>query len=130
MSDFNYLSRREREIMDIVYASGEASLSRILEQMEAAPTRPALRSLLNILEDKGHLRHRKAGREFVYAPVRPAAEVGPSTLSRVVKTFFKGSLPQALAAYFSAPGSRLSAEEIREMEALIEKAKSRNRKHR
>lgn len=120
------LSRREREIMDIVCGEGEASVTQILEIMKDPPTRPALRSILTILESKGHLKHRKEGREFIYLTVYSKEKVGQSTISRVIRTFFDGSLPQALAAYLSDPKSRLTNEDISELETFIEEARTKS----
>lgn len=119
------LSRREREIMEIVFAAREATLSQILEQMSDPPTRPALRSLLTILEDKGHLLHHKEGREFVYRAVHSREQVGKSTLGRVLSTFFNGSLAQAVSAYLGDPRSTLTDSEIQELSQFIEQAKNR-----
>lgn len=119
------LSRREREIMEIVFAAREATLSQILEQMSDPPTRPALRSLLTILEDKGHLCHHKEGREFVYRAVHSREQVGKSTLGRVLSTFFNGSLAQAASAYLGDPRSSLTDSEIQELSQFIEQAKNR-----
>ena len=127
MKKIAHLSRREREIMDLVFAHGEATLSQILEGMEKAPTRAALRSILTILEGKGQLKHRQEGREFIYAPVHSRAEVGQSTLSRVIGTFFGGSLTQALAAYLSDPGTKLSEAEVAELRGFLDKAKTEKR---
>lgn len=118
------LSRREREVMDIIFAHSEATLSQILEDMESPPTRPALRSILTILEGKGHLTHRQdGGREFIYQPVHSREEVGQSTLSRVIGTFFGGSLTQAMAAYLSHPQTQLSADEVAELRRFLDEAK-------
>ena len=125
MMKLGQLSRREREIMDIVFARGEATLSQILDEMDAPPTRPALRSLLTILEGKGHLKHRQEGREFVYQPVHSRVKVGQSTLSRVISTFFGGSLSQAIAAYLSDPKTSLNDEEIAELKSFIEQARNK-----
>jgi predicted transcriptional regulator len=126
MSNQSQLTRREREIMDILFAlGGEGTITAIQEKMSDAPTRPALRSLLTILESKGHLKHRKEGREFVYAPMRSLSKEGQSTLSRVVSTFFNGSLTQAIASYLSNPQTRFTEEEIAELSSLIEQAKAR-----
>ncbi|MFC5457063.1 BlaI/MecI/CopY family transcriptional regulator [Prosthecobacter fluviatilis] len=126
MKKITQLSRREREVMDLVFAQGEATLSQILEGMEKAPTRAALRSILTILEGKGQLKHRQEGREFIYQPVHSREEVGQSTLSRVIGTFFGGSLTQALSAYLSAPGTKLSEEEVMELRGFLEQAKTGN----
>ena len=127
MSLSTQLSRREREVMDIIFARSEATLSQILEDMESPPTRPALRSILNILEGKGHLTHRQeGGREFIYQPVHSREEVGQSTLSRVIGTFFGGSLTQAMAAYLSHPQTQLSADEVAELRRFLDEAKPKN----
>ncbi len=123
MKNNTHLSRREREVMDLVFAQGEATLSQILEGMESPPTRPALRSILTILEGKGHLKHRQDGREFIYQPVHSREEVGQSTLSRVIGTFFGGSLTQAMAAYLSHPQTQLSADEVAELRRFLDEAK-------
>ncbi|MFZ2279963.1 MAG: BlaI/MecI/CopY family transcriptional regulator [Prosthecobacter sp.] len=127
MKKIAQLSRREREVMDLVFAQGEATLSQILEGMEKAPTRAALRSILTILEGKGQLKHRQEGREFIYQPVHSREEVGQSTLSRVIGTIFGGSLTQALAAYLSAPGTKLSDNEVAELRGFLDKAKTDKR---
>ena len=124
MKKIAQLSRREREVMDLVFAQGEATLSQILEDMDSPPTRPALRSILTILEGKGQLKHRQEGREFIYQPVHSRAEVGQSTLSRVIGTFFGGSLTQALAAYLSHPQTKLSEEEVTELRHFLDQAKT------
>ncbi|MCX6848076.1 MAG: BlaI/MecI/CopY family transcriptional regulator [Verrucomicrobia bacterium] len=127
MKKIAQLSRREREVMDLVFAQGEATLSQILEGMEKAPTRAALRSILTILEGKGQLKHRQEGREFILQPVHSRVEVGQSTLSRVIGTFFGGSLTQALAAYLSAPGTKLSDDEVAELREFLDKTKTDKR---
>lgn len=122
MKKIAQLSRREREVMDLVFAQGEAKLSQVLEGMEKPPTRAALRSILTILEGKGQLKHRQEGREFIYQPVHSRAEVGQSTLSRVIGTFFGGSLTQALTAYLSHPQTKLSEEEVTELRQFLDEA--------
>ena len=130
MKKIAQLSRREREVMDLVFAQGEATLSQILEGMEKPPTRAALRSILTILEGKGQLRHRQEAREFIYQPVHSREEVGQSTLSRVIGTFFGGSLTQALTAYLSAPGTKLSEGEVAELRGFLDKAKTDKKRQR
>jgi BlaI family transcriptional regulator, penicillinase repressor len=119
------LSRREREITDIVFAMNQATLSEILERMEDAPTRPALRSILTILERKGHLHHTKAGREFVYSATREKQQAGQSALRRVLDVFFGGSLPDAVAAHLASPAEKLDARELADLELLIAQAARR-----
>lgn len=130
MKKLQHLSRREREIMDIVFARSEATLSQILDDMHEPPTRPALRSILTILEGKGHLKHRQEGREFIYQPVHSREKVGQSTLSRVISTFFGGSLSQAVAAYLSDPGTQLKDDEVAELKAFIDQARSKTKSSR
>lgn len=123
MDAMQNLSRREREIMEIVFALRQATLSDIQTRMQDAPTRPALRSLLTILESKGCLTHTKRSREFVYAPTTEPASAGRSALRRVLDTFFEGSFGQALAAHLGDPRSRLSSEEVSELEAFLQEAR-------
>ncbi len=85
------LSRRERQIMDVIYASGEASALDVLSRLPDPPTKTAIRTLLKILEDKGHLTHRVDGQTFVYSPSRPRENAGKSALRRVLDVFFSGS---------------------------------------
>lgn len=121
------LSRREREIMDIIFSLKEATLSDVQARMQDAPTRPALRSLLTILESKGHLKHGKSGREFVYQPTQETERVGISALGRVVKTFFNGSIGQAMGAWLSDPKAKLSTDDLKELEDFLQQARSRKR---
>ncbi len=121
------LSRRERQIMDIVYAMGSATATQVLDGMPDAPTRTAVRTMLRILEDKGHLRHVKKGREFVYQPVRPRKRAGQSALRRTLETFFDGSLEKAVAAHLADPGAEPSAEELRRLVKLIRRAGGKGR---
>lgn len=119
------LSRREREIMDIIFALNQATLGEILDRMEHPPTRPALRSLLTILETKGHLRHGKTGREFVYEATHAKQEAGKSALKRVLDVFFGGSLPDALTAHFADPAKLPDRQELAALEQLVAEAAKR-----
>ena len=120
MTDFTKLSRREREIMEIVFTLEGATVSDILERISDPPTRPALRSLLGILESKGKLRHRKSGREFVYHATTTRGQAGRSALRKVIETFFSGSTGHAIASHLNDPRTRFSDDELRELAALIE----------
>jgi predicted transcriptional regulator len=124
------LSRRERQIMEIVYARSAppgtgATATEVLQDLPDPPTRTSIRTILRILEGKGHLTHTVEGREFVYQPVAPRTQVGRSALQSVLRAFFANSLPKALAAHFADPRTRLSPEEAQELQQLIEEAKSR-----
>ena len=120
-------SRRERQIMDIVFARGEASGAEIQERLPDPPTRGAMRVMLRILENKGQLRHRKRGREFLYTATRSRQQVGPSALRRVVNTFFGGSIRSAVAAHLAQPGADVSDEELRRLAQLIRQERSKGR---
>jgi predicted transcriptional regulator len=127
MKDPLQFSRRERQIMEAVYARGEASASQVLADLPDPPTRTAVRTFLRILEDKGHLGHRKEGREFIFRPTRPRQQVARSALRRMLSTFFGGSLEGAVAAYLSDPGTKLSSDEIQRLRELIAQAEKKGR---
>ena len=123
MSDPRQLSKRERQIMDAVYALGQATVSQVADGIPDPPMRGALRTLLRILENKGHLTHHKQGREFVYRPTKPRGQAGRSALGRVLDVFFAGSLENAVAAHLSDPRAKITPEELRRLSDLIERAK-------
>jgi predicted transcriptional regulator len=125
MSELHHLSRRERQIIEVVYAQGEATATDVLAHMPDPPTRTAVRTFLRILEEKGHLRHTKRGREFVYQPTRRRERAGQSALLRVVQTFFEGSLEKAVAAHLADPGAEVSPKELQRLSALIRQAKQK-----
>jgi predicted transcriptional regulator len=125
MSELHHLSRRERQIIEVVYAKGEATATDVLAHMPDPPTRTAVRTFLRILEEKGHLRHTKRGREFVYQPTRRRERAGQSALLRVVQTFFEGSLEKAVAAHLADPGAEVSPKELQRLSALIRQAKQK-----
>src|SRR3954468_7077917 len=125
MSDPLQLSKRERQIMDVIYAhGGEATVTRVLAEMPDPPMRGALRTLLRIMERKGYLTHRQEGREFIYRPTKPRGQAGRSALGRVLDVFFGGSLEHAVAAHLSDPrqAAALTPDERRRLSDLIEKA--------
>ena len=86
------LSRRERQIMDVVFAIGEATVNQVVEAIPSPPTAMAVRRMMHILEEKGHLRRRQSGREVIYAPRQTKAKAGRTAFERVLETFFGGSL--------------------------------------
>jgi predicted transcriptional regulator len=120
-----HLSRRERQIMDIVYARGKASAAAISEALPDPPSYSAVRTLLRILEEKGHLRHREDGPRYVYLPTRSRERESRSALKRVVQTFFQGSLANAVAALVDVEPNKLTPEEFKRIEEIIRKAKSK-----
>ena len=117
------LSRRERQIMDIIYALGQASATDVLAAMPDPPTRTAVRTMLRILEEKGHVRHRKKGREFLYVPTRPRKRAGQRAMQRVLRTFFDGSLEKAVAAHLADSSADLSLDELKRLAGLIRQAR-------
>jgi len=119
------LSRRERQILDILYAKGEAASADVLAALPDPPSYSAVRALLRILEEKGHARHEQRGTRYVYLPMVPHERARKSALSRVVKTFFDGSAAQAAAALVDS-GS-LSDEELKRLQSLIERARKEGR---
>ena len=121
------LSRREREIMDVVYARGEVSALDVVAGLADPPTKTAIRTLLKILEDKGHLTHRVDGQTYLYAASRPRENAGKSALRRVLDVFFGGSLEQALAVHLGDSTTDLPPDELRRLAALIQKARKKER---
>jgi BlaI family penicillinase repressor len=121
------LSRRERQIMDIVYAQGEASGAAVHAALPDPPSYSAVRALLAILVKKGHLKHRSEEGRYIYAPTRRRAQVGRSALRRVLDTFFEGSLEKAVAALLQGSDANLSQEELQRLGQLIQQARKEGR---
>jgi predicted transcriptional regulator len=122
-----HLSRRERQIMDIIYARGEATAAEVGEALPDPPSYSAVRTLLRILEEKGHLKHREDGPRYVFMPTEPHTKASRSALKRVVQTFFEGSLSNAVAALVDAEGGKLSAGELQRLEAIVKAARSKSK---
>jgi len=123
MSDPGQLSKRERQIMDVLWKAGEGTVTLVLAGLADPPGRTAVRTLLTILERKGHVKHRKAGREFIYRPARPRARAARSALRRVLDTFFAGSLEGAVAAGLADPSAKPTEAELASIAAMIEQAR-------
>ena len=121
------LSRRERQIMDVIYGRGAATAVEVVENLPDPPSKTAVRTLMRILEEKGHLKHVQRGREFVYQPTRPRLRAGRSAFQRVLATFFEGSLEKAVAAHLSDSAADLSAEELQRLADLIQEARKQGR---
>jgi predicted transcriptional regulator len=117
------LSRRERQIMDIIHGRGEATAADVNVAMPNAPSYSAVRALLRILEEKGFLKHREDGPRYVYLPTESREKARRSALQRVVETFFEGSLANAVASLVD--DEKLSPEELKRLEDVIQKAKAR-----
>jgi predicted transcriptional regulator len=116
------LSRRERQIMEIVYRKGSATASEVHAEMPDPPSYSAVRALLRVLLDKGHLRHRQDGPRYVYSATVPRERARRSALHRVVGTFFGGSVTDAVAALLALEPGRLDEEELARLSALVAEA--------
>jgi predicted transcriptional regulator len=128
MSDSHRLSRRERQIMEIVYRLGEASAAQVLEQMHDPPSYSALRALLRILVDKQHLQHRADGPRYIYWPTVSRTKARAAALAGVVDNFFQGSAVHAAAALLgSSHGKKLTKAELDELSSLIDTARRQGR---
>jgi predicted transcriptional regulator len=117
------LSRRERQIMDVIYARGEASALEVLADLPHPPSKTAVRTLLRILEAKGHLEHRQERQTYIYRARRPREHAGRSALQRVLDVFFGGSLEQAVASHLGESAEHLSDAELKQLVQRIQKAR-------
>ncbi len=121
------LSRRERQIMDVIYRMGEAAVSEVRDEMDDAPSYSAVRAMLRILEEKGQLTHRQDGPRYIYRPVKPIEEATESALERVLSTFFEGSTERAMAALLDMSSTRMSSAELDRLSKMIEDAREDGR---
>jgi len=121
------LTRRERQIMDVIYRLGKATAQEVLENIPAPPSYSAVRALLRLLEERGHVRHVTEGQKYVYLPAVGRSDARRSALSHVVRTFFGGSVEQAIATLVDTSRSKLSPDELDRLSDLIEKAKREGR---
>lgn len=121
------LSRRERQIMDVIYARGEATALDVLAALPDPPSKTAIRTLMRILEEKGHLTHRADGQTYIFRPIRPREHAAQSALSRVLDVFFSGSLEQAVAMHLGDPATGLSDDELKRLAGLIQQARKKGR---
>ena len=119
------LSRREREIMDVVYSLGEATATDVHERLSDAPANAAVRNHLRILEEKGHLTHRQVGKRYVYRARVSKLRTGRSALERVLRVYFGESLPNAVAAHLADPSAEISVEELNALDELVREAKKK-----
>ena len=122
-----HLSRRERQIMDIVYRSGRVTVAEVLEQMADPPSYSAVRAMLRVLEDKGHLRHQQEGLAYVYVPTVSPETARKSAVSHLMRTFFQGSAERAVAAVLEASSTKLSPAELERIAAMVQAARKEGR---
>lgn len=117
------LSRRERQIMDVIYRLGKATAAEIHAALPDAPTYTTVRGLLRVLLHKGQLRHEQDGRRYIYLPSTPRRAAGASSIAHVVQTFFGGSPADAMAALLGSEKRRISDAELARLAALVAKAR-------
>jgi predicted transcriptional regulator len=117
------LSRRERQILDVIHERGEATAADVLEGMADPPSYSSVRALLRIMEDKGMVKHREDGPRYVYLPTVTKAKASRSALQKVLHTFFDGSLANAVAALVDSKDGKLSPDELKRLESIVKQAR-------
>ena len=123
----HHLSRRERQIMDIIHAHGEATALEVNGALPDPPSYSTVRALLRILEDKGRLRHRKDGARYVYLATQSRAKASRSALQRILNTFFGGSVEQAVTGLLEASDTELSEADLAKLRKIINQARKEGR---
>src|ERR1700691_488625 len=121
------LSRRERQIMDVLFARGRATGQEIQEGLPDKPTYSPVRPILRVLERKGYVRHAEEGPRYVYEPTVPREAASRSALQRIIRTFFDGSAKEAVAALLDPAAFDLSEEELQELGRMVDRAKKERR---
>ena len=117
------LSRRERDIMDILFRRGRATAEEVMHDLSGDPSSSTVRTQLRVLEEKGHVRHEEDGRRFIYSPAVPRTAARKVALRHVVDTFFEGSVERVVAALLGGEAARLSDDELRRIQQLVDEAK-------
>lgn len=118
------LSRRESQILDVVYRLRRATAAEVHRELPDAPTLTTVRGLLRVLEGKGHLEHEEQGKRFVYLPSTPREDAGQLLLVHVVRTYFDGSVTQAVGALIGAEGIRLAPAELARLAGIVDRARN------
>jgi len=121
------LSRRERQIMEALYRRGSATAMEVLEELPDPPSYTAVRTLLRILEGKGHIRHTQDGARYIYEPCLSREKARRSVLENVVQNFFEGSRQKLFAALLDGGSGKLSREELNSLSELVERARKEGR---
>jgi len=117
------LSRREREIMDILYKSGRATAAEVMNELSGEPHYSTVRTQLRVLEGKGYVRHEEENLRYVYVPAVPQDEVSRSALKQLIDAFYDGSMENVVQALLGLEGSRLSQKKLDRIAEMIEKAR-------
>ena len=126
-SPHSALTRREREIMDVLYRLGRATANEVMEQLSGEPNYSTVRTQLRVLETKGHVRHEEHGLRYIYIPTAPRHSVRQSALKHLIETFFEGSAEKMLSTLLGSEGSKLSDEDLDRLAQLIKKARKERR---
>lgn len=121
------LTKRERQIMDVLYRLGRATAGEILAGMPGAPSYSTIRTQLRVLETKGHVRHEEHGLRYIYMPTVPRHSARKSALKHLVDTFFEGSGAKVVAALLGGESARLSDEELERIEEMVRSARKESR---
>jgi predicted transcriptional regulator len=121
------LTRREREIMDIIHRRGRATAHEVLEDLAEPPSYSAVRALLRLLEERGHVKHVQDGQRYVYTAAVARGDARRSALAHVVRTFFAGSVEQAVATLVESSRTKLSRDELDRLAGIIDRAKKEGR---
>ena len=127
MSKPDPLTRREREIMDILHRRGRATAHEVMDDLAEPPSYSAVRTFLRLLEERGHVHHEQDGARYVYSPTVARREAQRSAISHLVETFFDGSVEDAVATLVESSKPRLSKQELERIASLIAKAKKEGR---
>src|SRR5438132_3630798 len=122
------LSRRERQIMDILYRLGRATANDVMAELPGEPNYSTVRTQLRVLESKGHVRHEEQGLRYIYMPTVPRHAIRQSALRHLLETFFEGSAEKMLSTLLGNDGSKISDEELERLAQLIEKARKGGRR--
>ena len=119
------LTRRERQIMDILYRRGRATAAEVMEDLSGDPNYSTVRTQLRVLEEKGHVRHEEQGLRYVYSPAVPRSAARKSAMRHLVDTFFDGSAEHAVAALLGGEGAKLSDEQLDRISDLLKKSRAK-----
>ena len=119
------LSRRERQIMDILYRRGRAIAAEVMEELSGDPNYSTVRTQLRVLEEKGHVRHEEVGLRYVYEPAVPRSSARKSAMRHLIETFFDGSAEDAVAALLGGEGAKLSDEQLDRIANIVTKSRAR-----
>jgi BlaI family transcriptional regulator, penicillinase repressor len=121
-------TRRERQIMDILYRRGRATAAEVMADLSGKPSYSTVRAQLRVLEEKGHLRHEEIGLRYVFTPIVPRHEVRQSALRHLVETFFEGSTQKVVSALLGLEGGRITQEELDQIAELVKRARKESRR--